>query len=115
MKAIPYEAGRVVVSKQGHDCGRWFLIRENVDEKHVLIVDGDTRKLDKPKKKQTKHLRAKPVRIDELAAAWEADKPVQDSDVRKALAAVFRQEELNAREPKASRTSQKEECALVQE
>lgn len=110
MKAIPCEVGRVVVSKQGHDQGHWFVIVGLVDERHVLIADGDTRKLEKPKKKQCKHLRAKPVLLAELAAALNEGKPVLDSDVRKALAP------LKQEGPHGVMTCRKkEECALVQE
>ena len=43
MKAIPIEAGRVVVSTQGHDRGRAFLVVAALDERYVTIADGDTR------------------------------------------------------------------------
>lgn len=48
--------GQIVRSKAGRDKGRWFLITGYLDEDHVLIVDGDLRKLEKPKKKKIKHL-----------------------------------------------------------
>ena len=50
MKARPTEPGRVVISTQGHDAGRWYAILSVLDERMVLLVDGDTRKLAKPKK-----------------------------------------------------------------
>lgn len=48
--------GQVVKSKAGRDKGRVFLVLEIIDEHHVYIVDGDLRKLDRPKKKKVKHL-----------------------------------------------------------
>ena len=63
MKARPTEPGRVVISTQGHDAGRWYAIVSVLDERMVLLVDGDTRKLAKPKKKQVKHLQALPLMI----------------------------------------------------
>ena len=108
MKAIPYDVGRVVLSKQGHDQGSWFMVLRSVDEKHVLIVDGRTRKLEKPKKKQTKHLRAKPVRLTEIAERLAAGQPVLDSHIRTALKALTDQEEQKV-------CQKKEECALVKE
>ena len=83
---IPFEPGRVVESIQGRDRGIFFLVLERVSEEFVLIADGDLRRLEKPKKKKTKHLRAKPVLIDFGTIRPEGGK-VQDSDLRKALEA----------------------------
>ena len=110
MKIIPFDVGRIVLSKQGHDKGRWFMVVQGLDEKHVLIADGDSRKLQKPKKKQKKHLRPKPVKALEIAELLQADKPVLDSDIRKYLA-VFAQEEEKKR---MNACQKKEECAFVQ-
>ena len=79
-----FERGRVVESTQGRDKGKCFLILERCGEDLVMIADGESRKLSNPKKKKTKHLRAKPVLVD-----WNTIRPeggkVQDSDLRKAL------------------------------
>ncbi|HEY4543590.1 MAG TPA: KOW domain-containing RNA-binding protein [Tissierellaceae bacterium] len=48
--------GQVVKSKAGRDKGRLFIVIEVVDDEFVYIVDGDLRKLDKPKLKKVKHL-----------------------------------------------------------
>ena len=111
MKPIPFDLGRVVRSKQGHDKGRWFAVVGMVDEKHVLIADGRTRKLEKPKKKQAKHLKPKPVKFGEIAEMLEAGKPVLDSDLRKAINAFAEEEEKIC----TNASHKKEECALVQE
>ena len=110
MKDIPFDVGRVVRSKQGHDKGRWFAVVETVDETYVLIADGRTRKLEKPKKKQHKHLRAAPVTLTEIAGMLAEGKPVLDSDLRKALAPFAAEEE-----KRRNGCQKKEECALVQE
>lgn len=52
-KIVP---GQIVRSKAGHDMFKHFVIIEVVDNDFVLISDGKTRKLDKPKKKKIKHL-----------------------------------------------------------
>ena len=86
MKARPTEPGRVVISTQGHDAGRWYAIMSVLDERMVLLVDGDTRKLAKPKKKQVKHLRALPLMI-QVEGQGASGGPLADSDIRKALKA----------------------------
>jgi ribosomal protein L14E/L6E/L27E len=84
VKARPTEPGRVVISTQGHDEGRWYAILSVLDERMVLLVDGDTRKLAKPKKKQVKHLRALPL-IIQVEGKGASGGPLADSDIRKAL------------------------------
>ena len=48
--------GRVVYSKCGRDQGRPFVIIKVVNERYVIVSDGDTRKIENPKMKNIKHL-----------------------------------------------------------
>lgn len=48
--------GDMVRSIAGRDQGRYFLILDVMDQNYVLIVDGDLRRIEKPKKKKVKHL-----------------------------------------------------------
>ena len=77
--------GRVCTSRAGHDKGRAFLIVAIADENHVLICDGETRKLARPKKKKLSHLHIEPQKADEIAKKFAESKEVLDADVRKAL------------------------------
>jgi len=52
--------GRVCTSRAGHDKGRAFLIVGVFDDNHVLLSDGETRKLSRPKKKKLSHLHVLP-------------------------------------------------------
>ena len=79
-----FEPGRVVESIQGRDKGGYFLILEKAGGDSVLIADGARHKLGRPKKKKTKHLRAKPVLLD-LKALRPEGGALQDSDLRRAL------------------------------
>jgi ribosomal protein L14E/L6E/L27E len=81
-----FEPGRVVESIQGRDKGVFFLILENAGDGIVMIADGSRHKLEHPKKKKTKHLRAKPVLLD-LRALRPEGGALQDSDLRRALEA----------------------------
>ena len=49
--------GRVVISSAGHDKGRFMLV-VGADGGRLLVADGKERKLEHPKKKNTKHVRA---------------------------------------------------------
>ena len=77
--------GRVVLSTQGRDEGRYFIVLEVIDEQFVLMADGLTRKIAHPKKKKVKHLRPKPIVVN-VDGSTLPNKHLQDSDLRKALA-----------------------------
>jgi large subunit ribosomal protein L14e len=123
VKANPMEVGRVVVSIMGHDRGRRFLVVGVADDRFVLIADGDTRKLQHPKKKQLKHLRAEPILAEELIPAIKAGAQTADSAIRKALKATAPEAQTTGKAPASGnvqapdgteQTESKEECALVQ-
>lgn len=77
--------GRVVLSTQGRDEGRYFVVLEVIDEQFVLMADGLTRKIAHPKKKKVKHLRPKPIMVN-VDGSTLPNKHLQDSDLRRALA-----------------------------
>ena len=79
--------GIAVISKKGRDKGRVFVVLYTVDADFALICDGDTRKLDHPKRKSRKHLRALPHEFPLLIEAAE-NGSLKDSDIREALASV---------------------------
>jgi len=62
------EIGSVVKALAGRDCGRYFVIVET-HERFVMIADGVTRKLQKPKKKNIRHLEStcKKLKLDNLS------------------------------------------------
>ena len=76
--------GRVVLSTQGRDEGRYFIVLEVIDENFVLMADGLTRKIDHPKKKKIKHLRPKPILVN-VDGSTLPNRHLQDSDLRRAL------------------------------
>lgn len=80
MTRIPITVGRVVRSTAGRDKGRLFLAIGVFDEEHLLIADGDLRKVEKPKKKKLRHL---------IATASECECPdigkLRNSSVRKLI------------------------------
>ena len=91
-----FEPGRVVQSIQGRDKGHFFLILEAAGD-IVRIADGLYHRLENPKKKKTKHLRAKPVLLD-LKALRPEGGALQDSDLRRALEANGFADERSLRE-----------------
>ncbi|WP_102349454.1 KOW domain-containing RNA-binding protein [Bacillus sp. Marseille-P3661] len=48
--------GQLVKILQGRDTGQFAVVLKVLDERFVLIADGDKRKFDRPKKKNINHL-----------------------------------------------------------
>ncbi|MBQ8536772.1 MAG: KOW domain-containing RNA-binding protein [Clostridia bacterium] len=86
MKPIPFEPGRIVLSKQGRDQGRTFVILKVVDDQYVEMANGSTRKADHPKRKKIKHLHPKPQLAQQIAQTLQTGGLPMDSDLRKVLA-----------------------------
>ena len=82
------QPGRVVKARAGRDQGRLFLVVARVDEQYVLIADGATRRMDKPKKKKGKHLEPTEEYISNLAEKLNTGIRVFDSELRKSLNAI---------------------------
>ena len=77
--------GQVVKSKAGRDKGRVFLIYDIIDDQYVFVVDGDLRKLDKPKKKKIKHLIVFNTVIPEFKEKVENRVKINNPYIRKIL------------------------------
>lgn len=76
--------GDVVVSLCGHDMGEWYIV-EQVLGKYVYLVDGKNKPLDKPKKKQAKHVLATKCFAEEIANRLIQRQNVQNAEIRKAI------------------------------
>lgn len=65
---VDLKAGSLVYSKSGHDKGNFFIVVEIIDDEYVLIADGKSRTIERPKRKKTKHLKIYKERlnVDEL-------------------------------------------------
>lgn len=80
------QLGEIVKSRAGRDAGRLFVINRIVNEQYVLIVDGDLRKLERPKKKKLKHIEPSGVVLEELVPGLEGKgRKLNNADVRKAI------------------------------
>lgn len=77
--------GQVVKSRAGRDKGKIFLVLEVLDDEHLLVVDGNLRKLDKPKKKKIKHLIVYNTILDGLNYKMENKMKINNAYIRKLL------------------------------
>jgi ribosomal protein L14E/L6E/L27E len=79
------ELGQVVRSKAGRDKGNVFAIWDIVDDEYVMIVDGDYRRMDNPKKKKIKHLIVYKAILEELKSKLKTEQKINNAFIRKAL------------------------------
>ena len=112
MKANAAETGRVVMVTQGHDAGTICAVLQVIDDKTVLVVDGKTRTLQKPKRKNILHLRAYPLTV-QVSGKGGSGGPIADSDIRKQLKAVWDAYQQETQGTYSAATQQKEDCAFV--
>ena len=114
MKANVAQPGRVVLVTQGHDKGSICAVLSVVDEKTVLLVDGRTRTMQKPKRKNILHLRTFPMTVS-VSGKGGSGGAIADSDIRRQLKEQWDAYQLETQGAYGVPTQQKEECALVQE
>ena len=56
--------GAVVIAKAGRDKGRAFAVIQVLDDRTVLIADGKSRPIERPKRKNIIHLQATGTTVD---------------------------------------------------
>ena len=80
----------VVVSTAGRDAGELFYVIE-ADDLYLMLVNGNDRKLDKPKRKKRKHA-TKVLRSEtRVAEKIRSGDKVLDSELRRDLAYLSRE------------------------
>lgn len=77
--------GQIVSSKAGRDKDRVFAVVAILDDRHVLIADGDLRKIEKPKKKKVRHLQKYNTVNDELRIKLETGLKIENIELQKNL------------------------------
>ena len=65
--------GSIVTSKAGRDKGRTFVVTATEGEEFVMLADGETRRVSRPKKKKLKHLSFEEGRLEVTKASGRCD------------------------------------------
>ena len=84
IQAVP---GGIVLSTQGRDEGRYYIIKEVLPDGFVMVADGNYKKLASPKKKSLKHVKLLPQKAEAIAEKFSYGGKVFDSEVYSALKA----------------------------
>lgn len=77
--------GMIVLSKAGRDKGKYFIIVGIIDQDYVYISNGDSRRIDKPKKKKVKHIFKTKIVSQKIRESLLKNKTVNNSDIKKFL------------------------------
>jgi len=77
--------GRYAWSKSGRDKDRLFIIIGIYDDQHVLIADGEYRRVENPKKKKLKHLNITNSTAEEIRDLITMKKKLVNADLQKAI------------------------------
>lgn len=75
----------VVKSNAGHDQGNIYLIMKVLDKENVLLIDGKSKKISKPKKKKIKHITSLKVIETQLELTFDDKSKINDGEIRKIL------------------------------
>nr|WP_274655453.1 KOW domain-containing RNA-binding protein [Paenibacillus humicola] len=88
MEHVP-EIGRIVKVLRGKDEGTYAVVIGIVDERFVLIADGDKRRFDQPKKKNVLHLLMQPAVSHEVQTSMRETGRVTNAKLRYAIQKVL--------------------------
>ena len=95
MDSSDFHPGQLVSSCAGRDQGRYFVVIDVVDESLVRVVDGDLRRVEKPKVKNMRHLIRYERTVTSIADKLRSGQRVTNEQVRLALKETLNEEALN--------------------
>ncbi len=81
---LEYEFGSIVISKAGHDKGKYFVILKS-DSEYAYLMDGIDRTLEKPKKKNIKHVQVIHYKDEKLVSKKENDELIINEEIKRAI------------------------------
>ena len=87
----------VVLSMAGHDKGMLFFVLDT-DGVYVSLSNGKERKVEKPKRKKSKHVRKLPRPDSLLTEKIRSGKPLLNSELRRELAFLRREINVSTKE-----------------
>lgn len=77
--------GQVVISKAGRDKGQQFVVLSIVSDEYVLVANGDSRTIEKPKKKKIKHLTKVDIILNDIKEKIDNNRILTNAEIRKGL------------------------------
>lgn len=90
--------GQYVKVLRGRDRGKYAIIIRKVDDRFVMIADGDKRKFDQPKKKNLLHLQLMNAHSPEVVESIKETSRVSNGKLRYAIQKLMELEQQEAQE-----------------
>lgn len=84
--------GQLVRSTAGRDRGREFIVVDILDERTVFVADGDLRKVERPKKKNVRHVQKVNLIAEDIAVKLRDGGRVTNRDIRAAIEELVERE-----------------------
>lgn len=91
--------GRLVVSKAGRDKGKPFVIIEVINDRFVLLADGELRRIDNPKIKNIKHLQIINRELPEITEILARGEVLEDHRLRRMVRSLWSEYQEERRVP----------------
>lgn len=81
---VNYELGQIVKATAGREMGQYFVVVQ-LDKTYVYLVDGQSRRLEAPKKKKKKHVQITHAVALEIAGKLSKDDKLSNAEIRRSL------------------------------
>lgn len=88
---VNYELGQIVKSTAGRDMGQYFIVID-IDDLYIRLVNGDTRRLEAPKKKKKKHVQITHAVAQEIADKIRNDEKLSNAEIRRSLKSFIQED-----------------------
>ena len=84
---MSFQRAQIVWSRKGHDSGRLFCVMD-AEEGWVLLADGKERRVERPKRKNAKHVRSAGTFAHPTIEKVKTGQPVGNRELRELLAVI---------------------------
>lgn len=78
------QVGDLVRSVAGRDCDKYYLVL-NIDANYLVVVNGEQRRVNRPKRKNTKHIHGTNKSAEEMARQIAAGQLPTDEEIKRAI------------------------------
>ena len=78
-------------STAGRECGRFCSVVGEIDEKYILLADGDLRRIESPKKKKLKHVKVYDAQAEQVSGQLCEGRGILNAELRKTISLLASQ------------------------
>jgi len=90
--------GRLVFSQSGRDRGKAFVVVGVLQDRYILIADGDVHKIEKPKKKNIRHVKVSNIVADKVYEYLDRGEKPDNYLIKKNIQSILENEESTGKE-----------------